>query len=1163
MKKVIICAAILSAHFYSAQEVAKGNPGSGSGIELPNINPPSPESSFRTQFGNLEANEFKGNPNINIPIHTISDSGLKHTISLKYGKAGVKVNDTPNTLGMNWILEAGGVINRTIYDKADEFGAERILLSLNDLTHLYSQQGTDDLVKLTKYGSEQYDHQPDVFSFSFPGYSGSFYLDANFQPVILTQDNNLKIETVGAFKDNHSFIITTYDGTKYTFGGTGATEKTWVRLNGGLSGDTSFFLTKIENTAGNKIEFSYSEVNTNATILSIGEQQSLDTRMMDEGPAEQGTSAIPPTTPYSQSIRTLNIIRPKILTQISTGSEKITINYSTDPSEIFQKIGNIVVSSVTSSNTITNRITGTTNVKKIVFDYINNSESDRQKKRFFLEKVKEYVIKNNQETFVQEHKFEYDNPLGLPARLSKTTDYLGYYNGSNNGNTSLPDLNMFGEKYKLFFNSSYYANRVPSFIYAKLGTLTSITYPTKGKTTFEYEPEYAKEAIIGEGKHYVAIGNAEPFFEDAPSADYDLIHMVADRLPLSNETTSTFDASEVDGGKVKIELKIHSNTDIGFGKGKAQFTLVDTSTGQTVFTKPIFLNKSDKDMSSIEDLLLGGSTYQLTFKIVNNICNQCSATALIRYNEKNKWNIVEDGNVRLKKQYDIAETGKTNIKRLYYSVYNDINNMNKIGSPYKPEFRSYRFDQKTYAPFTDPNSLPSPGATMVGSLFETIFHSEPQISIRHSGFFTDSMDGQYSYSIYDPIYPNVTVSYGGDQFEKGGEEKAFSTQLYNNSYAFRTPTVDGMYTNNLNDLPMVSSSAENSLFWSVPSGNLSGKLLSHRVFNSKNGQFYLKTSMKNEYFKDQTEIISSIAGVTLFPLAFIMPGTNVGTYLDNMYITAYRLPSYSFVLNKSISKEYLEDVPLNTTDDSLYKKITTSSDYLYNNPDQQLSKSITSFSGAGIKETFYLYAREKGNQKLISASMLGIPLETTVVNKQNSSDSGKIISRNEIKYDNPANLLPSSVISYGLQNNIPSTEIMYDKFDTKGNLLQYTTKDGAVTVIIWGYNQTKPIAKIENIRLTDIQQSFIDNIVNASDLDAAAGANNDENNLLNAFQTFRANLPGYQMTTYSYDPLIGVRSITPPSGIRETYLYDSANRLEKVVDANGKILKEMKYNYKN
>jgi len=37
--------------------------------------------------------------------------------------------------------------------------------------------------------------------------------------------------------------------------------------------------------------------------------------------------------------------------------------------------------------------------------------------------------------------------------------------------------------------------------------------------------------------------------------------------------------------------------------------------------------------------------------------------------------------------------------------------------------------------------------------------------------------------------------------------------------------------------------------------------------------------------------------------------------------------------------------------------------------------------------------------------------------------------------------------------------------------------------------------------------------------------------------------------------------MTPPSGITEYYKYDTTNRLEMIVDANGNILEEFKYNY--
>ncbi|WP_144428916.1 hypothetical protein [Chryseobacterium sp. StRB126] len=227
-------------------------------------------------------------------------------------------------------------------------------------------------------------------------------------------------------------------------------------------------------------------------------------------------------------------------------------------------------------------------------------------------------------------------------------------------------------------------------------------------------------------------------------------------------------------------------------------------------------------------------------------------------------------------------------------------------------------------------------------------------------------------------------------------------------------------------------------------------------------------------------------------------------------------------------------------------------------------------SGESVK-TEYQYAHQTGNQLLIDKNMIATPLETET--KQTVNGTTNILSKSKTVFPTALPtpqtgdlVLPMSVLSYDLQN--PATvanEVKYDKYDPKGNIQQYTTKDGVSTVIIWGYNGTQPIAKIENAKLEGIGQSFIDSIVNASNTDAAAESNNDETNLLNAFKTFRDNLSGYQITTYSYDPLIGVRSITPPSGIREVYLYDTAGRLKEVREHNntGKLLKEFNYHYKN
>lgn len=219
----------------------------------------------------------------------------------------------------------------------------------------------------------------------------------------------------------------------------------------------------------------------------------------------------------------------------------------------------------------------------------------------------------------------------------------------------------------------------------------------------------------------------------------------------------------------------------------------------------------------------------------------------------------------------------------------------------------------------------------------------------------------------------------------------------------------------------------------------------------------------------------------------------------------------------------------------------------------------TSFDGS-IQETSYQYALDKNNQKLINAGMKGVPLETISIIKKNASDTGKLISKAETKYENAANKFPSSAISYDTQNTI-SEEVTFNRYDSKGNLEQYTTKEGIPVSVVWGYNKTQPIAKIEGATYDQIS-SYLSDIVSKSDADIDAGS---EQSLQSALDLFRnsTNLGNYQITTYVYDPLIGMKSMTPPSGIRELYKYDNANRLDQIVDENGKVLKKYKYNYKH
>lgn len=61
---------------------------------------------------------------------------------------------------------------------------------------------------------------------------------------------------------------------------------------------------------------------------------------------------------------------------------------------------------------------------------------------------------------------------------------------------------------------------------------------------------------------------------------------------------------------------------------------------------------------------------------------------------------------------------------------------------------------------------------------------------------------------------------------------------------------------------------------------------------------------------------------------------------------------------------------------------------------------------------------------------------------------------------------------------------------------------------------------------------------------------------LNALRTA---LPQAEVSVYTYNPLIGVTSVTDPSGRKVSYEYDNAGRLQRMTDEDGNPLQKYEY----
>ncbi|WP_415326313.1 hypothetical protein [Chryseobacterium sp. MMS23-Vi53] len=289
-------------------------------------------------------------------------------------------------------------------------------------------------------------------------------------------------------------------------------------------------------------------------------------------------------------------------------------------------------------------------------------------------------------------------------------------------------------------------------------------------------------------------------------------------------------------------------------------------------------------------------------------------------------------------------------------------------------------------------------------------------------------------------------------------------------------------------------------------------------------------------------------------------GTNKLVYSQEFIYGMENKPQANYINNFSISWRKNQGITAKTfMDNNVVLTETSLSTY---EPEYGNLKSEKNTDANGeVIEKKYQYALDLNNQKLLNANFVGIPLIQETVNTKNGIS--KTVSKSELKFDNPSHNWATSSVVYDAITGSPETVMTIDKYDAFGNPLQTTSKSGIPTTLVYGYNNTQIIAKIEGITYDALQNlNLMSSIVNASNDDALDSSK--EGLLIAALDNFRKNqaLKDYYITTYTYDPFIGVTSETSALGIRKKYVYDNLNNLIKTTDVNGITLEEYKNNIK-
>lgn len=390
---------------------------------------------------------------------------------------------------------------------------------------------------------------------------------------------------------------------------------------------------------------------------------------------------------------------------------------------------------------------------------------------------------------------------------------------------------------------------------------------------------------------------------------------------------------------------------------------------------------------------------------------------------------------------------------------------------------------------------------------------------------------KYEYDSFD--LPNSSSGYSYESERDSDSDEMAAYVLYRNvkesetgkgsvRYSFKTP----------DDYPKQQTggtAVEPQYFWPYYSITKGGLMSKKEIYDEQN---VLLTSEQYNYELDNYSDV------------------------EYSFNTGYKITSKPSYIKKSImtSKSYLADNGILESSSETWISLSNMKPYYTKN-----------VADGDTAEQFITYAiGQTGYSHLENAFMTGIPII------QEQKKNGKTLSKSITRYEN-SSLLPTSIYAANINDGNLKLKGKIDAYDDKGNIVQASSGTGTPTTFIYGYNKTQLIAKIAGAKYDDVKtNALVVAAITASDNDNTNPAT--ESALITALENLRthSSMAGYQITTYTYDPLVGLTTTTSPNGQRELYEYDSAGRLKKVKSAERnnagaiveKTLKEYQYHYK-
>ena len=453
--------------------------------------PPSPQAAAFARYGEYPVSLATGVPEIKIPLYEIKLGNYTLPISISYHASGIKVDDVASTVGLGWVLNAGGIVSRTVCGAPDLRGTTNDYdYYYRDYSHvqtLFQQAGSTSGTNINILESlvttpltYNYDTQSDRYCYNFGQQSGIFrysHTDDAFYPL---NHHPLYIEGVSG-TDSYFRIVDT-DGIEYIFH---EQELAGMVNDENMSEVSSWYLTEIHTPYGN-INFTYITSSRDIIIYSASQTTKIGSFIFNNDtslPYAFGTNVEEAGYRHQVGL-TKHLHRQKLLSKITWQGNAVFFTYNNDRSDIGSE--RLIKMEVKSMN---NEV-----LKTVNFGNTRNYGNSTYNYRMMLDNVSlsdegTYSFTYKENSFLPNYRTE-ENKYSTCV-----SDFWGYSNG-NNTTYHIPASvlqNAYNQSEVTFLTGAmvnnmmmYAANRGVNFYYMSLGILTDITYPTGGKTHYDY-----------------------------------------------------------------------------------------------------------------------------------------------------------------------------------------------------------------------------------------------------------------------------------------------------------------------------------------------------------------------------------------------------------------------------------------------------------------------------------------------------------------------------------------------------------------------------------------------------------------------------------------------------------------------------------------------------